>query len=477
MTRPRRPEPVRIDGVDARGRVLDHLMQQVRVFPDLKLEGPPLAGLSDRDAAFAMAMYDAVIRRWLLIKGLASQYLSRPWDESPPGVRAALLGGGAQLLFLGGVPARAAVHETVSWVKARGGHRSSGAVNAVLRRIAELVEPETEPAPPPPVFASDAPEDTGVEPVERERATWQDGLDEVPLSNGRALVLAEEILPVDPLTRLSVVTSHPVELLRSWARDMSMREVRAVALHGLIHPPVTLNTAHARAPLPEGLTSHTEPGHHVYQGAYADLVTTLKGRSDIWVQDPASTLAASAPGDLEPKLIIDSCAGMGTKTRQLAAGFPDAEIIATDIDHVRLGTLRRTFEGSEQVRVVEHRTLSEWAGKADLVMLDVPCSNTGVLARRVEARYRWDERRTEQLLSMQRQILADSIPLVGRGGAILYSTCSLDARENEEQAAWCCRWHGFEKSREHRRTPQGTPGDPPERYSDGSYSVLLRSSG
>jgi 16S rRNA (cytosine967-C5)-methyltransferase len=77
--------------------------------------------------------------------------------------------------------------------------------------------------------------------------------------------------------------------------------------------------------------------------------------------------------------------------------------------------------------------------------------------------------------AVQRQIIADSVRLLkpGGGGRLLYSTCSLDPAENREQAAWACRWHGFRIGREHDRLPEGLPGDPAEKYSDGSYAVLL----
>jgi 16S rRNA (cytosine967-C5)-methyltransferase len=181
--------------------------------------------------------------------------------------------------------------------------------------------------------------------------------------------------------------------------------------------------------------------------------------------------------DLNPSLVIDACAGQGTKTRQLAAAFPNAKIIATDIHDARRETLKKTFAGSEQVEVVLHKRLIDYSGKADLVFLDVPCSNTGVLARRVEARYRFGDETLTTLVNTQRQILADSIRLIFDGsskrGQILYSTCSLERAENEDQVAWMERWHAMKPSRVNRRSPEGGPGKPPETYTDGAFAALL----
>ncbi len=432
---------------------MDALVHQARRFPDLGIEGVRTDGLEARDAGLARAIYGVVSRRWLTLRYLIDRHLQRDPERLDPKALAALLAGGAQLLFLDRLPAHAVVHETVEWIKHAQGPGAGRMVNAVMRRLCE----------------------DGLVDDRQFRDSFADGRDEIPLGDGRALVLSGELLPEDPLQRLSVATSVPLELLRSWCKTFSMREARTLALHGLVEAPVILNTASAESALPENCEAHTAPGHHVFHGEHSDLERLLRARNDIWVQDPGSSLAAESVTDLRPGLIVDLCAGKGTKTRQLSKIFPDAEIVATDIDEPRRKTLRQSV-GSEQVRVVDFAQLDAWAGKADLVLLDVPCSNTGVLGRRVEAKYRFDVRRTEDLIGTQRQIVADSIRLLASGGArgrLLYSTCSLDPAENESQVAWAAKWHSLEVSREHRRAPAGLPGDGPVAYSDGSYAALL----
>src|SRR6185503_11286306 len=120
----------------------------------------------------------------------------------------------------------------------------------------------------------------------------------------------------------------------------------------------------------------------------------------------------------------------GTKTRQLAQAHPAAEIIATDIDRERLRTLKETFADHDRVRVIDHDRLMGYAGRADLVVVDVPCSNTGVLARRVEAKYRFSRESLKGLVDIQRQIIADSLRLLEpKSGRLLYATCSIDPAE------------------------------------------------
>lgn len=433
----------------ARERVLELVAKQTPRYPDLLVTEPDTTGLDRRDGALAHAIYDIITRRWLAIEWIAGKLLRRPWADSHPAFRATILVGAAQILFLDRVPPHAAVNESVDWAKNHGGLAASRAINAVLRQIVDLAGDRVR------------------------RPSWTDQPDELPLPDGQALVLNAPILPTDPIDRLAAATSHAPALLRSWLRTMSLREVRAVALHAIVQPPIILNTAHAIEPLPETTTPHIVPGHHVFTGTHDELLQLLNARSDLWVQDPASSLAVESIRDLQPKLIIDPCAGLGTKTRQLRATFPNARIIASDVDRPRFATLSKVFKGSEQVTVVPYPNLRDHVGKADLVLLDVPCSNTGVLARRPEARHRFDRERLESLTAVQRQIIADSIPLLTPAARILYSTCSLDAAENEEQARWAARWHSLSPSRESRRRPEGGPGEPPERYTDGSYSVLL----
>jgi len=194
------------------------------------------------------------------------------------------------------------------------------------------------------------------------------------------------------------------------------------------------------------------------------------------VQDAGSSEAVLSVTDLRPRVIVDVCAGRGTKTRQLRALFPDARIVASEVDADRLADLRRAFAHDGRVEVMPAGRLVEHLGPSgDLVLLDVPCSNTGVLARRAEAKYRVDRASLGRLVGVQRQIIADAIPVLAPSGSVLYSTCSLEREENEDQAGWAAQWHPLRPERERRSEPAGVPGEGPATYRDGSYSVLLRS--
>jgi 16S rRNA (cytosine967-C5)-methyltransferase len=464
----------------ARDRVHRLLAKQIKKFPDLEIAELDTEGLEPRDAALAHAIYDTVIRRWLTIVHLLEFSLEVPWEEMNPKVGAPMMAAVAQLVFLDKIPVHAAVNEAVNAAK-EAGPRSGGLTNAVLRGMlrelgatqGEIDLPEAHGDPKDPSLHEQM--------VLDKRGKWIVGRNEIPSDDGGAIGFKRDILPPDPMQALSIGTSHGIEILRQWSKTFPTVEVRRLAQHGLARPPVILNTGFLKSPLPEeSVKAHNIVGHHVWVGTHEGLVSLLNERTDVWVQDPASSLAVSSVADLTPGLVIDACAGMGTKTRQLAATFPSARVITTDIDLPRLAALRDTFKGHPTVEVIDYAKLRDFAGQANLVLLDVPCSNTGVLARRTEARYRFERSRTEKLMSMQKQIIADAIPLLKPGGArqqrgaILYSTCSLDPAENHEQARWAAKWHMFKVQREHQLMPQGGPGQAAEAYTDGSYAALLR---
>ncbi len=441
-------------GDAARDAVVRRLASQAHRWPDLGLEPLDTGSLSALDAAFAHAVYSAAVRRWLTLACVLGHCLRPRFADLEPRLQAVLLAGSAQLLLLDRVPAHAAINHAVEWAKQRVRPGAGAMANAVLRKLAALQGPN---------------------PPRRER--WTGRRDEIPLADGSALAFTRDVLPEPELPRLAAATSTPVPLLGAWSRDVAPTEVQRLALHGLAEPPIILNTAHASVPLPPtSLRPHEAPGHHVFTGSFTELTSLLSARSDVWVQDPASALAVAGVADLRPALVLDLCAGQGTKTRQLAAVFPEAKIVATDVDAARLATLRDVFKGHPRVLAVEPGEIREFKGRADLVLLDVPCSNTGVLARRPEAKYRYSPEHTSSLVALQQGILADALPCLSRESgtsAILYSTCSLEADENEAQTGWVKAHHGLRPGRENRRAPGGGPGQDPEHYTDGSYSVVL----
>lgn len=411
--------------------------------------------LSPLDLALAHAIHDHAVRRWLTLRHLLQTCLTQPFDELEARVKGVLLAGAAQIVLLDRVPAHAAINHAVEWAKVVVRPGAGALVNAVLRKLVRIAPEEDRQIPASPGHPVEMP------------------MDRLPMSDGSWRRLAAPVLPEDPAERLSIAASIPRWLLDRWLAREGDRGACALALHGLIDPPVTLNVAHKSTVVPNSVP-HDRPGRAVFTGTFTQLHELLTMRHDIWPQDDASAGAVESLSGLKPKVILDLCAGRGTKTRQLAQVFPGAQIAATDTDDRRLEMLRKVFAGHGRVTVAGMRaTMRGNVGKADLIVLDVPCSNTGVLARRPEARYRADAEHLKSLVDIQRQIIADSIPLLAPGGRVLYATCSIEPEENQQQAHWAVKWHKFGIARERSSRPSGEPGGPATAYADGAYSVLL----
>jgi 16S rRNA (cytosine967-C5)-methyltransferase len=453
------------DAADAvrspREQAIERIARLVPRFPDLGL--PEEGADGDAPAPFARALEQEVRRRWLTLVAVIEAALDRGgWPRLEPRVKAVLLAGSAQLLLLEGEPDHAVVDASVGWATRRVRRGAGGLVNAVLRRIAGLRAE---------VLDRDDP--AALE-FERHR-------DLLPWADGRALRLREAVLPESPIERLSVQTSHGLDLLLHWTSAHGFAACRTFAAHGLLMPPLILAGVEALSPEARNaapIEPHDRPDFAIWKGPIGDLAAWLAAHPGVRVQDPGSAEAvratANAPGLAEGGRILDLCAGRGTKTRQLAQMHPQAEIVAVEPNETRRRDLEALAGSNPRIRVLPQARLGELGGSVDLAVLDVPCSNTAVLPRRPEARYRFTRGRLDRLVSLQREIAEAALPLLSASGSVLYTTCSLEPVENQRQAEWIARRLGGSIRSIALRTPQGIPGDPPRRYADGGFHVLIQ---
>ncbi|MBL4697238.1 MAG: methyltransferase, partial [Phycisphaerales bacterium] len=302
--------------------------------------------------------------------------------------------------------------------------------------------------------------------------SWNHHLDAIPRSDGSGLKLFGLELPTSGLHRVSVACSISSQLVQRWENDFG--DPTPIAMHTLCKAPTVIYVAHAQMPIDDlSLETHDSPNHRVFTGKRPELIELLGSRSDIWVQDSASShVIDDLEFDVPQKLIIDLCAGQGTKTRQLRAKFPQAQIIAADINEDRLDTLKGVFEDDDHVHAMSVETLMNTElGKADFVLTDVPCSNSGVLARRREARYRPMKKQLARIIPIQHEIVRNAHSLLKPGGTLVYSTCSLETDENEDQAQWISSKLEMKLIDQTRIDPIGQPGVLPATYRDGSFSA------
>ncbi len=396
----------------ARGAALRALVALERGESDRLREALQTKGLEPRDQAFAFELAHGVMRRQELLDHVLTALAHRGLPKDPA-LMVALRLGAYQLLFVPGMPTHAAVHETVELVRG-----NKGFANAILRTITKgILDRAADPA----SFRT-----------------------ELALSPTRMFRLPAP-LPDDEAAALAILHSLPEFLVVRWREQFGDEAMRTVAAAATATPAVWLRigAAFAVADVAAALLAagvETAPGEHPrllrWSGGTSPFTSPPFQAGQFVVQDPTAFAAAEAvpckPGDT----VIDLCAAPGTKTTALAERVgTNGVVFAYDNDgHRRLRiseNVARLGLGSV-VRVVD--TTANLPA-ADAVLADVPCSNSGVLARRVEVRTRITAETFGELAPLQRRLLQQAIALCKPGGTVVYSTCSIDRDENEDLVA------------------------------------------
>ena len=297
-------------------------------------------------------------------------------------------------------PAHAAVYETVKLTRREGGRGAAGFVNAVLRAAS---------ADPPDPFPDADPASVEV------LTTWG---------------------------------SHPEWLVRRWLGRWPRHEVRTLIEHDNVPPPVVVRLLDGGTPgtLPAGVALRPVSGwprsFELVGGSPAEALAAVRSV----VQDPAASAVVDYLGDGFPLPVYDACAAPGTKTAGIA-GLTAGLVVAGDVSRRRLARVGATADrlGLPVLRIAADARRPPLS-TAGTVLADVPCTGTGVLRRRADARWRIDEAGLEALVGLQREILDGCAKAVREGGVLVYSTCSLEPEENEMQIeAFLRREPGFER--------------------------------
>ncbi len=365
------------------------------------------AKLVGREQAFAFELAHGVVRRERFLDHILLAFAHRGLPKDAP-QKCVLRLGAYQLLFMPGMPAHAAVHETVDLVRS-----NKGFANAMLRRVADCVEPRS---------------------ASLERPT-----DEYALSPTRCLMLPTP-LPAGETERLSIVHSLPYFLLQRWAKDFGADGLRQVAEAASAIPGVFLRAVGSdREALAAELTAD---GVVCELADHARLLRWTDGNSPFGtkafhagrfvVQDPTALAAAEAVPCGPGSVVVDLCAAPGTKTSLLAERVrPGGMVYANDPD-----LERRPLITQNAIRLGLQDCVRVVGSPSELpithaVLADVPCSNTGVLGRRVEVRRRLTGGTIPRLVQVQKQLLTQAIGFCKPGGTVVYSTCSIDREEND----------------------------------------------
>ena len=264
-----------------------------------------------------------------------------------------------------------------------------------------------------------------------------------------------------PDVELPIQFSHPHWLWKRWKKLFGQEN--AVALMDWNNLPAEpyyranlLNPPPPGSPDPESAKEAVENGHY-------------------YVTDPSTV---HAPGLLAPKpgeLVLDACAAPGGKAIHLAGLMENqGRLVCMDANEKRLPRLNENLErcGVKIAEVSCHDWTKdppeELLNAFDAILLDVPCSNTGVLRRRVDARWRIQKVDLEKLVEIQTQILEQAVKCLKASGRLVYSTCSIDPEENIELVT------RFAEKNAEIELKQSEQRLPFKDQTDGAFAALLR---
>tara|TARA_B110000037_G_scaffold29139_1_gene34924 strand:+ start:201993 stop:203234 length:1242 start_codon:yes stop_codon:yes gene_type:complete len=244
--------------------------------------------------------------------------------------------------------------------------------------------------------------------------------------------------------------SHPDWLVKQWRQAFGEAETEALIGWNQTKPTTYVRwSKRAGSPLP-ALIPTQWPNFYTYPEEARVQVIEAVNSGLAYIQDPFTRHPVEMALAAGPKTILDLCAAPGGKTRALVDAQKDsapAVIVASDLPGPRLEQLKENLSvlGDERrpaVLAADGTALSregfESAGlpiEYDAVILDVPCSNTGVIQRRPDVRWLLRPERLKGLVELQAALLASAANFVSPGGRLIYSTCSLESAENEAQIA------------------------------------------
>jgi len=362
-----------------------------------------------QERGFAKRLTDGTIRLLIPIDYLLGEFSKTPLNKIKPWLRAVLRISVYQLLYCEDIPASAACNEAVKLAKKYGFTNLSGFVNGVLRNIGRDGKKQLQ---------------KGMEQSDSER--------------------------------MRLKYSVPMWLLNQWIRDYGVETAERIAAASQEESKLTVRCNVSRICNEKLLASLKNDGVVAEPAAYAENAYHLYGCDGLekleafrkgWfqVQDESSILVGQLAGIRGGEQVLDLCAAPGGKSLHIAdllaakessGNGTDGTLEARDVSEQKLALIRENLVRNSLKNVslvcsdatVFDSTVEECA---DIVIADVPCSGTGVTARKPDIKYNMNEESQKELRKLQQSILQNAVRYVKPGGVLIFSTCTLNMDEND----------------------------------------------
>lgn len=366
------------------------------------LQGSALSRLKEVDRKLATELVMGVLRWSGELVFQVERLSGKALKYFDPEISTILRLGIYQVRFLQKIPKSAVVNEAVEMAKAARKRSAAGLVNAVLWKCE-----------PPVRFPS-----------------------------------AKQSREPDPESLVMARRSLPAWLFERWTQNFGAEAVQSLAWRSTVSPPTTLRIIRPNLDLEEIQHQLAEQGVLTRSGRFGRRALVVESGSvhavkavqegQVVIQDEASQLVAEILLPEPGNAVLDLCAAPGIKTGQIAAALDSGLIVACDLSARRLRTMLRLLPKSlpesvrlDVVRLDATRDLP-FDFKFDRILLDVPCSGTGTLARNPEIKFRLQPRDLVRLAETQAGMLRNALTVLAPGGRLVYATCSLEPEENEQ---------------------------------------------
>lgn len=352
--------------------------------------------LAAADRAFVSRLVYGVISRKITLDYVLMKYSKIKKKKISNYILMILRIGIYQLMFMDKVPDAAAVNESVKLAKRYGHKASSGFVNGILHAVIR----------------------------------------------GRS----ELKYPAEKLENLSVRYSFPAALVQLWVKELGEEQAEQLMRASNEDPPMVLRVNTLKTDPDELLKELQAQGIQAEQSKIYPLAVVVSGfdvaasklYQEGWftVQDTAAMLAGAALAPEPGEIVVDLCAAPGGKTTHLAQLMENrGSVFAFDIHEHKINLIHKnaqrlgiTIIQAEKADALQKR--ESLVESADRVLADVPCSGLGILRRKPDIKWNWEPE--SDLPQIQKRILQNAASYVKPGGVLVYSTCTLNTRENEE---------------------------------------------
>ena len=400
-------------------------------------------GFTSKERAFAVRLARGTIENALLLDDCIDQVSKTPVRKMKPLVRNVLREAVYQIRFMDNVPDSAAVNEAVKLMRKRGLSQLSGFVNGVLRGYLRARDAGKEPQPRTDEARYSTPQwilDLWQESYPSEMKSILEGLNQKP--DLTVVVNTRKISAEDLISRLReegveaerletgqfcTVTGQPgskSEGAGGRQKSSSLDKIR-------------LNSSVDLECLPE-----FKEGLFYVQ----DLSSMLPAEAVMENLSQADDQGSYKQTDSQaPLTVIDLCSAPGGKSINMSLLLGEnANIISRDQSEEKIGKIR---ENAARLGISNihpqvwdgTKTDPDMIGKADVILADLPCSGLGVFNRKPDIKYRVNEKDLQELQNLQREILTASLPYLKDGGLLVYSTCTVNPGENQENRDWILR--------------------------------------